>query len=522
MSTIWKSDAASIIAFPDEALSEELLPSVREWLGEGLLNSFVFVTPSCVVENPGEPPNISARILIPDASGQISEIKQNLFEILAEKEFKIVRLIGVRALRTNTKIEKRQNQILNKILEYVSTSLPQPSGSANELEIGTRFLKINLVVAPSELHSSEYQEAFDGMWSMHLVASPEDRSTPWTADALVRNDERFLKFLLMHVASAAGLWNGLPSSPFELVSLEKAQSGSIWLSRVFVSAILTEELARRSVAKAINTIANSSSEIYESKLGIYVAGTSIIPEEMVDTWVDWMIAHVFNFEDAALSFRPVDESEKPRKEHWYEWTQIKHFAIFAWDKLKVIPWWIWIWIRRKVGASLQRTFQGDDGLAEVGISRDEPMDTRDKTLALSLLNIREATANAKRALVSPLQRTTSRTSPKLWADIRRIVFGMLDGSDLKDMGLGLDGEKVPVFAKTSNVIQDPRDKYIIDDEFKDICKIDEISWKNLDVAIETLRHFDTAITDKKKQLEQILDEIVKIDEELAMAKWEVR
>ena len=522
MRSPWNSSSASIIALPDEALYEELKPHIMEWMQEGLLSPFVFLTPSCVTPSSSGPPRIVARILGVDELGSIIELNEDLFELLATQEFEVVRVVAIRALTKESVIDSKHNKVLAEIVDYVTKSLPQAGSSANELDMGTRLLTINLVVAPSELHASDFHQAFEGIWSMHVVASPEDRSTPWTADALVLDDSRFRKFILMHLVTTAGLWNGLAHSPFELVSREKISSGGIWLARVFVSAILTDGLSRRVAAKAINAIAVATNDLYDSKIAIKVSGTEVIPEELVDTWIDWMVGHVFAFEDATLSFVPPEEGEKPGKERWYEWTQIKHFFLFAWDKIKYIPWWIWVWIRKSVGRSLTRTFQGSEGIAEIGIDQNEPLDRRDRELALKLLEIKQATTEAKKALKAPMQRRSAKSTPKLWSNIRRLVFAMMDGSDVQDIvDMGLDSKQSsPVFARTGQIIQDPSEKFSFEEEFAKEIGVEQISWKNLDTTDSIVEKYERKIEALKQEMSSTLDELVTVESEIHTVRWE--
>ena len=522
MRSPWNSTSASIIALPEESLYEELKPHILEWMQEGLLSPFVFLTPECVTSSSSGPPRVEARILGIDALGSIIELSEDLFELLATQEFEVVRVVAVRALTKDSVIDSKDNKVLAEIVDYVTKTLPQAGSSATELDVGTRLLTINLVVAPSELHASNFHQAFEGIWSMHVVASPEDRSTPWTPDALVLDDSRFRKFILMHLVTTAGLWNGLAHSPFELVSREKINSGGIWLARVFVSAILTDGLSRRVAAKAINAIAVATNDLYDSKIAIKVSGTEVIPEELVDTWVDWMVKHVFAFEDATLSFVSPEEGEKPGKERWYEWTQIKHFVLFAWDKIKYIPWWIWVWIRKSVGRSLTRTFQGSEGIAEIGIDQNEPLDRRDRELALKLLEIKQATTEAKKALKAPMQRRSAKSTPKLWSNIRRLVFAMMDGSDVQyivDMGLD-SKQSSPVFARTGQIIQDPSEKFSFEEEFAKEIGVEQLSWKNLDTTDSIVEKYERKIEALKQEMSSTLDELVTVESEIDTVRWE--
>jgi hypothetical protein len=342
-------------------------------------------------------------------------------------------------------------------------------------------LKLNLLVSPTKVVDQDYSLFFPQNWDMHVVASPEDRSTPWTADALVRaDDQRYLRFVMMHLASTGGMWNGLGASPFEMIDRESARDGANWLSRVFVNAILTDGLSRRVSAKVLSDIAISTKDIFDSKLGVQVKGTRPIPPEEADKWIDWMIQRTFALEDSFLSFNEPIPQASPGKQNWLEWEQIKSFLLFSWDKLKVMPWWIYVWVRRLIGRKLTQTFQTDEGLAQVGISQVDPMDMRDQRLAYKLASIRDQAQLARAAMSATEAQRSVKGTPKLWSGIRRLLFGMLDGSDLTEFGISESEGLVPVFTNTSQVITDPGDTFQIPEEFQQELKMKEMSWTNID------------------------------------------
>lgn len=511
MAIVWNRDTVSIVVLPDETLLDSITPIIEEWTKEGLLGRFFLVLPSQVIEREFEPPVINASVWV-EQDGDFQLKSLDAFEQLAQQEFKVVRLIALRILQKGSSCDKKQNEALNSISNAVAKSLPMLNARMNETEQVTRFLRLNLIVAPTEVHATSNPEAFGGEWDMHVIASPEDRSTPWTADAMVRNDQRFLRFALMHMASTGGLWNGLGVSPFELVSREKARLGAKWVSRVFVNAILTDGLARRVSAQVLNEISNATRDIYDARIAINVDGTEIIPPEQVDQYVDWMVSQVFVLDNGVLSFSDPDATEKPGKLRLLEWEQIKHFLIFSWDKLKVIPWWIYIWVRRLIGRKLTQTFQTSEGLAQVGIEQEDPMDLRDRQVVDSLFNILEKAKEASDAMSAKSSGKIAKPNPKLWTDIRRIVFGMLDGSELSEFGIKENEGRVPVFSNTSQVVSDPSDKFTVPLEMKASLPIREISWSNMDKVEELNSIIGTHsenLNKKKSALENELDQLAR-------------
>jgi hypothetical protein len=505
-------ESISVVLFPSEALYKELAPLIHEWTTEGLLGSFLAITPSMVEKKDDEPLSISAEKLGLNADDEFVPYSVDAFNELAQREYAVVRIIGLHALRAGHKVDVKQGKIYEEVIQYLVNSLPMVSAGMVEGQEGTRVLRINLVVAPTKLHSDGYEPAFNGPWNMHVIASPEDRRTPWTADSLVRDDEKYSRFALMHLATTAGLWNGLQVSPFELVDLEDAKKGNFWLSRIFVNAILTDGLSRRVAAKVVDGIASSSTDIYDSKLGIAIPGTELIPDDLVDQYIDWMVAQVFNIEGGVLGFSRPPQEVMPGQESWYEWTQIKSFLIFSWDKLKVIPWWMWVFVRRGIGRKMTATFQGNDGLAQVGIGQNDPMDARDRILANRLVEIMSVQAAARNSLNAPARRNSAKTTPKLWASIRRLVFGMLDGSDLKEFGIEAKESRVPVFARTGQIIANPSETLTIPETLQERFGAKEVKLAEAAGSGALQRKVGDGISSARSRIESIENELAQLQD----------
>lgn len=513
MSSDWKRESVSVVLFPSDEVYKELSPLIHEWTTEGLLGTFLAVTPSMIVQKTDEPISISTEMQGLNDDGEYVPYSLNAFEQLAQSEFKVVRLIGLHVLSPGHKVNEKQGKLYEEAMSYLVKSLPMVAAGMVEGQEGTRVLRINLVVSPTELKAEEFGAAFKGSWNMHVIASPEDRRTPWTGDGFVlASGEKYARFTLMHLATTAGIWNGLQVSPFELVDLEDANKGNFWLSRVFVNAILTDGLSRRVAAKVVDGISSSSTDIYDSRLGIAISGTELIPDEQVDAYIDWMVGQVFSIEGGVLNFARPALDAPPAQESWYEWTQLKSFLIFSWDKLKVIPWWIWVFIRRGIGKRMTETFQGSDGLAQVGIGRNDPMDSRDRILANRLLEIMNVQAAAKSALNAPARSNSAKTSPKLWASIRRLVFGMLDGSDLKEFGIEPKEGRVPVFARTGQIISNPSEAFAIPENLQKQLGATEVKLADGSASENLQRKIREGIAFNRSRIEALENELAQVSD----------
>jgi len=511
MQSLWGQGNISVILFPSRSFYNSVFEEMKKWVEDGLIAPALWVFPEDIEVKELEPAHIKSIVCGKNKDGIVELLEVDIFEQLARAEFENVRLVAVRAFHSNTADDKVQKNNLVTLANYVEWSLPLPSARDGDKRFKTKLFKINLIAAPSQLHSSDFRTSTEDTWDANVIASPEDRSTPWAGDAFVRSDKKFAKFVAMHVASIGALWNGISHSPFEILERENSQRGQFWVSRVFVNAILTDGLSRRVTAQVLKDIANPNSDFFDPRFGVQIPGTFVLDEGQAESYVDWMVDIVFGLENSSLSFKGITGEEEPAKENWYEWAQIKSFFVFSWDKIKVIPWWMWVWVRRAIGRKLTRTFQGSEGKATVGISQTDTIDARDKILTDQILRLQSAEESARKALISPFLKRATKSSANLWRDIRKLVFGMLDGSDLTKFGLNPQDDRVPVFAHVSQVIQDPNDKYEVTDDIRKELSISSINWQNLEVTDSVIGVENRKLQDLREKLESNLKRTVEID-----------
>lgn len=515
MRSLWKNGKVAIVLFPSQKLYNSVFLEMQKWVADGLINHALWVFPESVKELQLQPANIKSLVCGKNEGGLVETIEVDLFDQLASAEFEQVRLVAVRVLTDSIAQDEHQKKSLLTLANYVEWALPLPSARDGDKKFKTNLFKANLIIAPSQLHSGEFKLSAEETWDVNIIASPEDRSSPWTGDAFVRGDQKFSKFAAMHAASIGGLWSGIEKSPFDILEREGSQRGQFWVSRVFVNAILTDGISRRISAQVLNEIADPNSDYFNPQTSIMIKDTFVLDDNNAEAYINWMVDIVFSLENNCLSFNTLSDGEEPEKEKWFEWTQIKGFVIFSWDKLIVIPWWMWIWVRRLMGRKLTRTFQGEEGKATVGISQDDAMDARDNLLIKELEKLVQVESAAKKALVTPFLKQVTKSSVNLWKDIRRLVFGMLDGSDLSKFDLLPQDNRVPIFSRVSQVIQNPQDKYLISDEIKAEVGIDSINWENLEVADLVLTASNNKLSQLKSKVEANLTQTVEIDTKIS-------
>ncbi len=160
MASEWKRDCVSIVLFPSDEAYKELTPLIHEWTTEGLLGTFFAVTPSMIVQKTDEPISISTEMQGLNDDGEYIPYTLNAFEELAQSEFKVVRIIGLHVLSPGHKVNEKQGKLYEEAMSYLVKSLPMVSAGMVEGQEGTRVLRINLVVSPTELKAEEFGAAF--------------------------------------------------------------------------------------------------------------------------------------------------------------------------------------------------------------------------------------------------------------------------------------------------------------------------------------------------------------------------
>jgi hypothetical protein len=513
MSFKWVNNSLSIVLLPSETRYEQVHEQLKQWIGDGLLGNFIWMTADDIQREEFGPPSTKGTVWGLDEDRELKGVEVNPFEEMARNRFKTVRLIAVRVLSNTFEPDEEEYAKFDLLSESIRLSLPLMMGQDQPWD-KTDLRRINLVIYPTELRKTDYSTVFKGQWDHHVVASPEDRKTPLSADRFVKEDSRYPKFIAMHVAATGGLWNGIARSPFDDLAKPESGAHSYQLSRVFVNSVLTDGLSRRIAANVLSDIADPTVDLHAKGLVAEIPNTYFIEDADIEEAVNEMVTIVFNFENQLLQFHEPDAEKELEQDRWTEWKIIKDFFKFSGQRFLSMPKWCWIWFRRRIGKKLQDSLVGPDGGLLIGIDQNDAEDIRDRQLFGQMETIANNVKEAQKALVTPFRRTSTSSRPSLWADLRQLVYGFLEGGELTKFGIKDSNGRYPMFSKVSDVIQDPQETWSIGTELQGLSEIKVVGWANIDKAPELVEIHATHMAERRRELDEKLNRLVEIDKKI--------
>ncbi|TPX02742.1 hypothetical protein FJ656_20805, partial [Schumannella luteola] len=442
----------SIVLFSTGAQGDQLLELAREWTKHGLLAPAAWVRPEQITRGDG-PPGVLATLVDVDESGELIEADVDLFEMLAIETINRVRLIKLRSPSRNPQADELQDDASDIVSRYVAFSMPQTHPSASGSADAVELIRTSLICTPTQVQLDERLRGAENDSSVVVVGSPEDRTTPSAGDAFVRENERFDGFVLMHLATLAGLWRGTPIGTLEMFERESSAAQSIWFQRVFVRGVLTRGIARRAAADVLERLVEHRGSVSAAGVTVIPDGTSVIPGERVATYVDRMVEAGMSLDDSALAFRQPRLDREPARESIGIWQQLGMFARFSGGKIARIPHWAFLWFHDLFARRLSTELQGEEGYRELALLLDQEPDAMDRRLLLTVERLRSPQAQLPHGTTAaPLDHL----APRLWAGLRKLVFASVDGSaGSSDTFAPIDG-RVPVFDSLDPIAPDPR------------------------------------------------------------------
>ncbi|CAN2190955.1 hypothetical protein MCEMRE182_00515 [Candidatus Nanopelagicaceae bacterium] len=513
MSFKWVNNSLSIVLLPSEARYEKVHEQLKQWIGDGLLGNFIWMTADDIQREEFGPPTTKGTVWGLDEDRELTGVEVNPFEEMARNRFKTVRLIAVRVLSNSFEPDEEEYAKFDLLSDSIRLSLPLMMGQDQPGD-KTDLRRINLVIYPTELRKTDYSTVFKGQWDHHVVASPEDRKTPLSADRFVKEDSRYPKFIAMHVAATGGLWNGIARSPFDDLAKPESGAHSYQLSRVFVNSVLTDGLSRRIAANVLSDIADPTVDLHAKGLVAEIPNTYFIEDADIEESVNEMVTIVFGLENGLLQFHEPDAEKELEAVRWTEWQSIGDFFKFSGQRFLAMPKWCWIWFRRRIGKKLQDSLVGPDGGLLIGIDQNDAEDIRDRQLFGQMETIANNVKEAQKALVTPFRRTSTTSRPSLWSDLRQLVYGFLEGGELTKFGIKDSNGRYPMFSKVSDVIQDPQETWSIGTELQGLSEIKVVGWANIDKAPELVEIHTAHVAERRKVLDEKLNRLVEIDKKI--------
>jgi hypothetical protein len=79
-----------------------------------------------------------------------------------------------------------------------------------------------------------------------------------------------------------------------------------------------------------------------------------------------------------------------------------------------------------------------------------------------------------------------------------------------------------MFPKGTDLIQDPKEIWVVNPALENLTKIKQISWQNIDEAGELEELITTRIGESKAELDQKLEKLVELDREIKELKESIK
>ena len=467
MRNLWKDTGLTIVLLPSGKQGDDLYAVARLWTELRLLSPALWIRSEMLRSSETKPPEQTAFALGNGVGGALVEVKVDLFNQLARQEVPSLRLLTVRPISPDAEFDQAQDKLSKVIAEYLNLSMPGGGGGSNRVEARSKLSLLNVVTAPTE-KAIDFGSQIAGLqFNANFVAAAEDRTTPHALDGFITAPEGSKKFAghtMLHVATVGGLWVGLPQATLELLKVGVANFGEqAFASRVFLSAILTDGLARRAASRVLIRAADADQGVVDLARTMPIDGTYQIPEDKTESFINQLVQNTFDFDSRVLSYQPPVAARDFGPKDWSLREQIADFFKFAWDKITRVPYFAWRWLVRVVADIANRVFQsGDQGAARVRKPNEE-LDARDRAIQTEYLNLKSAKQRADEALVSPVTPSPIRSTPELWRQLRSMLFAILDGANIEHFGFKREEDKVPIFHKASALFKDPAVKLAIID-----------------------------------------------------------
>jgi len=525
-SSLWHEGAASVVLLPGGEDGLKILDIVEEWTQCWMLKPAFWVHSSESKISDDAVPRITCSVI-----GRNGRRDIDLLDYLSREDFEQVRLIAIRTVDELSEHDALQDKIVDQVKNALESARPLVIKNDRADRPQTKFVRINLVFAPTSRKGASALHLLEPSWDINLVVAPEDRSTPSrfdkaTRDATAEDKSVWHRFILSNAAAVGGIWAGqekgiLDSAEFQDLS---PVQGQVRLMRSFVRGILSEGLSTRVAADALDRAAkaelskidplrpfpNETLEAYES---------ARLPEE-----IEKMVNYTMGFSNGRLSYSRVELLPPPQPEETGVFTAIKEFFRTTWSLLKVLPLWIFAGLWNAIAGFVSRTIFGFRGRKVVKGSIDFPRTNLDKGAEIMITEIARRRKQIAATLAVWPHNVLRKSEPILWAEIRRLVVGRLDASVLPDgvpTEAGTRGKLV--VGNLNEVVPNVKEEWVLPSNFERMLPSQPRSatWLQDEVIDDLDQFLSGEVARKNTQIEELRQKTTQADQEKAKKEEEL-
>ena len=508
-SSLWHEGSASIVLLPGGEEGERILDIVEEWTKCWMLKPAFWVHSSDEKISNDSVPRITTCVI-----GRNGRRDIELLDYLSTQDFEQVRLIAIRTVDQTGEHDTLQDKIVDQVKDALERARPYEIATDRADKPTTKFVRINLIFAPTSRKGASATHLLEPSWDINLVVAPEDRSTPSRFDRATRDvtesDQAvWLRFILANAAVTGGIWagqeKGILEASQDFQDLSPVQ-GQVRVMRSFVRGILSEGLSTRVAADALDRASKSDQSKIDPLRGFPNPHLEAIEADKIAQQIEKMVNDTFTLSKDRLVYKRVTLLPLPGQQETGVGAAIKHFFRNSWSLLKVLPLWIFTGIWNAIAGFVSRLIFGLRGRKIVKGSIDFPRTNLDKDSEINIISISERRAKILEILAAWPNNVLRKSEPILWGDIRKLVLGRLDGSPLPTTIEKMTGTSgTQVFGDLSDVIPDMNEKWTLPAHFERTLPSQPrvTSWRDTEIVEDLAQYLGAELARVNARIEEL-------------------
>jgi len=515
MTGMKRGSAAQVVLLPEGEIGQAVLRLAERWTLEGLLDPVYWVPANSVIEHSLIPAQVSAIVMGRTSDGQVERRGVGLLATLGGDKLEEVVISSVRWLAPGQTDRLEVSVASERLLDAISKSLPTGFSHEGGALSGTAVRSINIVLAATAVTSEEVKSLLSGHWQENIVVSPESRQRPGAADSF--NDaadvDSWAGFIASSVASLAGLWTGMTSTPIQKVAGSGLVSDvpQVRVARTFTRAVVSSGYTFRLARVVASRLADTSSLLGDPLITSRMNDIHPLDGAEADAEISRALAYLKRVDSDRLSYQglPGPEQLTPRSVGIRAFGDFLRFSV---DKIMAIPTWMITWFVDRISRNTEERLYGEgtgvvvDLREEVGLRKSD----RDLLEIAEQLGVMRAQLQSK---INAPQPTVHRVNaPSLWEKVRSVIFALADGgSSNQDFeGLRIDGRRA-VIADLGLVVPLPGEQWTLpDDATRYLAGDHELrvnaSWAGVQSAEALLKHLDERAVFAEERVNQLRGE----------------
>ncbi len=305
-----------------------------------------------------------------------------------------------------TELKDLKTYLSNIDLDFIRTvSLMAPENEKIDIQSfinylnlpsNIKFCYLNTIIPETIWHQNKVLNAGTHLANANILISPIDRPNPTRVPVDIVSTN-YSYFASVNLISVSSLWRGMKKSPFDNEELNMQGKIDYIVTRNFVRVLLGPD----PVDGLIDSLTTDQGKwITPNKNYSY-------PNNDAYLLTDFALKIIDNYEDA-FNFNELPDNESKKMISFFEYFKRRYSQISLDKPLPLL-------------STKNNTLDQIQELLE---------DNSDKELAVDDKRFNEITL-LSRTLISSLSLRGKTSIPKLWRDIRSIIFSLLDGSNVQ-------------------------------------------------------------------------------------------